>query len=57
MEEVHQKHKDTAWGWLAVVLAVLDGFPKRRVRARAPRRRLKEVVTPWSTHSPSGWSA
>lgn len=57
MEEVHQKHKDAAWGWLAVILAVLDGFPKRRPRARAPRRRSTEVVTPWSNHSPRGWSA
>lgn len=57
MEEVHQMHKDTAWGWLAVVLAVLDGFPKRRARARTQRRRSTAVVTPWSHHSPSGWSA
>ena len=57
MEEVHQKHKDAAWGWLAVVLAVLDGFPKRRGRVRTAGRRSTEVVTPWSHHSPSGWSA
>jgi hypothetical protein len=57
MEEIHRKHKEAAWGWLAVVLAVLDGFPKRRTRTTAARRRLTSVVTPWSNHSPSGWSA
>ncbi|WP_309627762.1 hypothetical protein [Brevundimonas sp.] len=57
MEEVHQKHKDAAWGWLAVILAVLDGFPKRRTRTKPARRRSATVVTPWSQHSPSGWSA
>ena len=57
MEEVHQKHKDAAWGWLAVVLAILDGFPKRRGRPAAARRRSTAVVTPWSHHSPGGWSA
>ena len=57
MEEVHQKHKEAAWGWLSVVLALLDGFPKRRRRMRAARRRPRTVVTPWSNDSPSGWSA
>ena len=57
MEEIHRKHKDTAWGWVAVVLAVLDGFPKRRMRITALRRRSTSVVTPWSNHSPGGWSA
>ncbi len=57
MEEIHRNHKDATWGWLAVVLAVLDGFPKRRVRTRPPRLRSTGVVTPWSNHSPSGWSA
>ncbi len=57
MEEIHRTHKDAAWGWLAVVLAVLDGFPRRRSRARTARRRCTEVATPWSQHSPGGWSA
>jgi hypothetical protein len=57
MEEIHRKHKDTAWGWVAVVLAVLDGFPKRRMGITALRRRSTSVVTPWSNHSPGGWSA
>ena len=57
MEEVHRTHKEAAWGWLAVVLAVLDGFPKHRPRARTARRRASEVVTPWNHNSPSGWSA
>ncbi len=57
MEEIHHKHKGTAWGWLAVVVAVLYGFPRRRTRTPAARRRSTDVVTPWSHHSPSGWSA
>ena len=34
MEEAHRNHKDTAWGWVALMFALLDGFPRRRVRAR-----------------------
>lgn len=56
MEEVHQTHKDAAWEWLAVVLAVLDGLPRRRARPGTARRR-SDVVTPWSRHSPDGGSA
>lgn len=53
MEEVHQTHKEAAWGWMAVVIALLDGFP----RARARRPRSSSVVTPWNRRAPGGWSA
>lgn len=31
---MHRNHKDAAWGWFAVVLALLDGFPRARARPR-----------------------
>ena len=34
MEEAHATHKDAAWGWFAVLLGVLDGFPRARSRPR-----------------------
>lgn len=37
MEQAHATHKDAAWGWFAVLLHLLDGFPRRRARpGRAP---------------------
>lgn len=32
MEQAHATHKDTAWGWFAALLGLLDGFPRRRDR-------------------------
>lgn len=57
MEEVHRTHKDAAWGWVAVILAVLDGFPRPRTRVRTTQYRSSEAVTLWSHHSPGGGSA
>jgi len=54
MEEMHRNHKEPAWGWVGVALAVLDGFPRRR---KAMCRPSRLVVTPWSQRSPGGWSA
>ena len=57
MEEIHRNHKEPVWGWMAVVVGLLDGFPHRRTRPEVKRARATGVVTPWSRHSPSGWSA
>lgn len=57
MEEMHRNHKQAAWGWFAVVLALLDGFPRARSRPGVTRRVRSRVVTPWSQRSPHGWSA
>ncbi len=57
MEEVHHNHKDAAWGWFGVLLALLDGFPRARTRPQPRRRAPGMVVTPWSHRSPTGWSA
>ena len=57
MEEVHATHKDAAWGWFAVLLGLLDGFPRRRARRAARPDRPSTVVTPWSQRAPGGWSA
>ncbi|GAA0645013.1 hypothetical protein GGR12_002962 [Brevundimonas lenta] len=51
MEEMHRTHKELTWGWAAL----LDDWRKSRTRQRV--RRTRTVVTPWSTHSPNGWSA
>ncbi len=58
MEEMYRNHKEPAWGWFGLVLALLDGFPRRR-RPRTPAagRAPASVVTPWSHRSPAGWSA
>lgn len=39
MEDIHRNHKETAWGWVALVMALLDGFPRRRRSPPMPRRR------------------
>ncbi|MBU1348123.1 MAG: hypothetical protein KKA16_14375 [Alphaproteobacteria bacterium] len=57
MEDAHRTHKEPVWGWFAVLIAVLDGLPRRKRAAPAARRRAPGVVTPWSNRSPSGWSA
>ena len=57
MEEAHATHKDAAWGWFAVLISVLDGFPRSRSRPAKARRASAGVVTPWSARSPRGWSA
>ncbi len=57
MEEIHRNHKEPVWGWMAVVVGLLDGFPHRRTRPAMKRARATGVVTPRSRHSPSGWSA
>lgn len=38
MEEIHRNHKDAAWGWVAVLLNLLDGFPRHRSRPARARR-------------------
>ncbi len=57
MEEMHRNHKEPAWGWVGVLLSLLDGFPQTRARKPAARRSEATVVTPWSHRSPNGWSA
>ena len=57
MEEAHVTHKVGAWGWLAVLIAVLDGFPRHASRPARKRRASPGVATPWSARSPKGWSA
>lgn len=45
MEEAHRNHKDAAWGWFAVLLALLDGFPRARTRRRiAPHTRASSTA-------------
>ena len=47
MEEVHATYKGGAWGWFAVLLAVLDGFPRSRSRpARVSRLKAGTLVRP-----------
>lgn len=48
MEEIHRNHKDAAWGWVAVLLNLLDGFPRHRSRPACARR-----VSPRLTVRPS----
>ncbi len=57
MEEMHRSHKEPAWGWVGVLIAVLDGMPRRRRRVTPARKLAGPVVTPWSQRSPRGWSA
>lgn len=38
MEEAHRTHKYAAWGWFAALLALLNGFPRARIRSRTVRR-------------------
>ncbi len=52
MEEVHHNHKETAWDWLG---ALMDAAPRIKQRTRPAARQF--TVTPWSSRSPSGWSA
>lgn len=43
MEQAHAMHKDAAWGWFAVLLGLLDGFPRHGSRpghTRVPPPRL-----------------
>jgi hypothetical protein len=42
MEDIHRNHKENAWGWVAVMMALLDGYPRRR-RPRSPSRRQPSV--------------
>ena len=49
MEEAHRVHKDIEWGWMALFVSAAA-----RLRRRKPR---VDAVTPWSRHSPTGWSA
>jgi hypothetical protein len=37
MEQAHATHKDAAWGWFAVLLYLLDGFPRHRARSSRTR--------------------
>lgn len=46
MEDIHRNHKETAWGWVALVMALLDGFPHRRRPRPALRRRPTVRVVP-----------
>ncbi len=42
MEDIHRNHKETPWGWVALVMALLDGFPRQR-RPRPLRRRSPSI--------------
>lgn len=55
MEEMHRTHKEPAWGWIGVVLEELKQRPRKTATRAKAGPRL--VVTPWSPHSPAGWSA
>ena len=46
MEELHRTHKETAWGWVAV----LDDW--RRSRARRMQRSNAQPVTAWPAETP-----
>ncbi len=49
MEGAHGTHKQPVWGWVGLALSAFA-----RPRRRKPR---VDAVTPWSRHSPVGWSA
>lgn len=51
MEEMHHTHKETAWGWMAV----LQDW--RRSRTRERLRRDRRVATPWNPRAFADWTA
>ena len=55
MEDVHRTHKEPAWGWVGVIVERLAR--RSSPAATGPERAPRTVVTPWSSHSPAGWSA
>ena len=47
MEEIHHTHKETAWGWVAV----LEDW--RRSRARRVQRSQATAAAAWRTDTPA----
>ena len=47
MEEIHHTHKETAWGWVAV----LDDW--RRSRARRVQRSQSKTAPLWRAKTPA----
>ncbi len=44
MEEAHKTHKDTAWGWVAVLADWKTSRTRRRLRRAQSRHGLKAEV-------------
>lgn len=60
MEEMHRTHKEPVWSWIDVVAQMIRNHRKMRARPEARVARLtapRQVVTPWSPRSSTGWSA